>query len=214
MSHESTVFIVDDDPGVRVSLGALFESVGIPVRSFESARTFLETYEKEPGCLVLDLSMPGMSGTDLQKELAEREADIPIIFLTGYGDIPLAVRCLHSGALTFISKPAQREELLENVKLGFERDLLQRQASCDKEALKCRFGALSPRELEVLSLLVDGDANKVIATRLIISERTVEKHRANIMHKADVGSLAELTRLWVRWQDNAADRTVACACDG
>ena len=208
MSQESTVFVVDDDPGVRVSLSALFESVGIAVRAFGSARAFLDAYENEPGCLVLDLSMPGMSGTELQEELAAREAVIPIVFLTGYGDIPLAVRCLHRGAITFMPKPAKREELLASVKVGFERDLLQRQAGSDKEALKNRFGALSPRELEVLDLLVDGDANKVIATRLIISERTVEKHRANIMHKADAGSLAELTRMWVRWREHTEGQMV------
>ena len=195
MSQTTTVFIVDDDEAVRDSVAILLESVDREVALFESADEFLNGYQGERGVLVLDIRMPGMNGLQLQKELVNRDVSIPIVFITGHGDIPMAVEAMRFGAVDFLRKPFRDQELLDSI----DRALAQEQGRWDSQVRQRHAvelaSYLTPREKEVFELVCAGHANKVIAMDLGISERTVEIHRHQVMQKMDVRSLPELVRL-------------------
>jgi two-component system, LuxR family, response regulator FixJ len=191
-----TVFVVDDDAAVRDSLRFLLRSVGHPVEVFASAADFMHAYgDDRPGCLVLDIRMPGMSGLELQQQLVERRALIPIIFITGHGDVPMAVEAMQSGAMDFIQKPFRDQDLLDRINQALEKDLVNRQALGQLNLIKERLESLTPREREVMDMVVHGKANKVIAADLDLSQRTVEIHRARVMEKMHASSLAHLVRM-------------------
>lgn len=195
-THRGTVFIVDDDASFLKSLSRLLSAVGYTVQAFESAQAFLDQLRPEtPGCLVADLQMPGLSGLELQKALRKSMNPIPIIFLTGQGDIPTSVSAMRSGAEDFLTKRARKEDLLAAIERAFERDAQERQRREYLKGLHRRFDELSKRELEVLAQVVQGRLNKQIAADLNINERTVKLHRTNVTRKLGVQSVAELTRL-------------------
>ena len=196
MGAEPTVFIVDDDEAVRDSLSWLMRSVGLSAKAYGSAREFLDGYDlKQPGCLILDIRMPGMSGLDLQELLSKRDIELPVIFISGHGDVPMAVRALKSGAFDFIEKPFNDQVLLERVQRAIEADAEQRLERSAKADVAARMRLLTPREREVLELVVDGASNKIIGRTLGVSLKTVEAHRARVMEKLQAGSLSELMRL-------------------
>jgi len=196
-----TVFLVDDDEAVRDSLSLLMKSVSLPSQSFASAAEFLAGYDPNcPGCLILDIRMPGMSGMELQQKLIDMRAILPIIFITGHGDIPMAVEAMQRGAIDFIPKPFRDNELLDRINKALEIDKLSRESSVERDEVEKRIEKLTPREEQVLQLVAQGKANKVIASDLNVSQRTVEIHRARVMAKMQVRSLAELIRLVIKVQ--------------
>ena len=196
MSDDAIVFVVDDDASMRHSTERLVRSLGFAIQTFASAREVLDGARLEkPGCLVLDVHMPGFSGLDLQRELAQRGVEIPIIFLTGHGDIPMTVRAMKAGAVEFLTKPVKSRVLLDAIRVAIERARLSHHARRDALALRERYERLTPREQEVLPLVVAGHLNKQIAGELAASERTVKFHRANIMKKMEAESLADLVRM-------------------
>jgi two-component system response regulator FixJ len=191
-----TVFIVDDDDAVRSSLRLLMKSVGIAAQTAASAQEFLASFNADhPGCLVLDVRMPGMSGLELQEKLNLRGAMIPVIFITGHGDIPMAVEAMQHGAFDFIPKPFRDQDLIDRVQRAMQRDAENRGKIHHKDVIRQRFESLTPREREVLALVTQGKANKVMAGDLGVSQRTVEIHRARVMEKMEARSLAELVRM-------------------
>jgi two-component system, LuxR family, response regulator FixJ len=197
----ATVFVVDDDEGVRSSLGLLLESVGYHCALFASAREFLERYRPDQaGCLLLDIRMPDMSGIELQEHLAARGVFLPVIFITGHGDVPMAVQAMKNGAFDFLQKPFRDQELLDRVSRGIQSDAQARDALSKREELRRRHDTLTPREKEVMELIVAGKANKVIAFDLRLSERTVEIHRARVMEKMGTRSVAHLVRMALAMQ--------------
>jgi RNA polymerase sigma factor (sigma-70 family) len=191
----TTVFIVDDDPSHRDSLQFLLESVGLEVRSFSSARDFLDNADPEtPGCLLLDVRMPGMSGLDLQNELANAKFSLPIIFITGHGTVPMSVRAIKAGAVDFLQKPFDEQDLFKVIHQAIEQD---RQTRLEKEKLREThklIDSLTPREYEVFTLIVSGMPNKQAAYELGITERTIKEHRSRIMQKMKADSFADLVR--------------------
>ncbi len=193
------VYVVDDDAAVRSSLALLLKSVSLAVEPCESAVQFLERVPTDAaGCLVLDIRMPGMSGLELQQQLKQRGYGLPIIFITGHGDVSMAVHAMREGALDFIEKPFRDQELLDRVYQALEQDRTRRRAADETVHLRERFAGLTPREHEVMLRIARGQANKVIAIELGLSERTVEIHRAKVMHKTGARSLAELVGLAAR----------------
>lgn len=195
-TDDAVVFVVDDDASVRRSTERLVRSLGLAIHAFASAREFLDGARVDkPGCLILDVQMPGLSGLDLQRELAQRGVEIPIIFLTGHGDIPMTVRAMKAGAAEFLTKPVRPRELLSAIHAAIERDRVSHRARREINALRDRYGRLTPREREVLPLIAAGLLNKQIAGELATSERTVKFHRAHIMKKMHAESLAELVRM-------------------
>lgn len=191
-----TVFVVDDDEAVRDSLALLVNSVGLDAETFASARAFLDAYRSERrGCLVTDIRMPGMSGLELQEKLTDENVRIPVIVLTGHGDVPAAVRALKGGAIDFVEKPFNPQALLDLIQQAIARDAEIRTQFAHEAEIGERMALLTPREHEVLELVVGGRANKVIAADLGISERTVELHRGRIMRKMQARSLADLMRM-------------------
>lgn len=197
--REPTVFVVDDDPGVGDSMRLLLRSVGLPSEAFSSAKDFLEAYETErAGCLVLDVRMPGMSGLDLQARLQEMESTLPIIFVTAHGDVPMAVEAVKAGALDFVQKPFRDQELLDKIQEALEVDARGRADRKDLAGIRLRLESLTPRETEVMDLVVSGEPNKNIARALAISQRTVEIHRARVMEKMQVRSVPMLVQLVIR----------------
>lgn len=200
MSIESgLVELVDDDPAVRDAISFLLETVGIECRCFESADAFLAGHDgAATSCLVLDIRMPGMSGLELQDELRRRDWSTPIIFITGHGEIAMAVRAMRNGAFDFIQKPFKDQELLDSINAALVIARSQRQSTRDVGELREAFDTLSPREREVMSLVTDGKPNKVIAFDLGVSQRTVEIHRARVMQKMGARNLAELVRTQIR----------------
>ena len=193
---EPTVFVVDDDASVRRSTERLLRIAGFRVQTFKAARDFLNCQRPEgPACLVLDVRMPGLSGLDLQQELSQSGKQIPIIFLTGHGDIPMSVRAMKAGAVEFLTKPVKQRTLLEAIQAAAERDRATCQARAATEGLRARYEQLTPREREVMSLVVAGLLNKQVAGELATAERTIKFHRAHIMQKMGVESLAELVRM-------------------
>jgi two-component system response regulator FixJ len=191
-----TVFVVDDDEAVRDSLRLLLKSAGILAVTYASAQELLANYDPaQPGCLVLDVRMPGTSGLEMQHELNLRGAMIPVIFITGHGDIPMAVEAMQQGAFDFLQKPFRDSELLDRVQRALARDQEQRERLRQTDRIRERLASLSPREREVLDLVTRGKANKMVAGDLGVSQRTVEIHRAHVMQKMEAGSLAELVRM-------------------
>jgi FixJ family two-component response regulator len=196
VSTEAIVFVVDDDAAVRDSLALLMQSADLPVRTFPSALDFLDAYAgDEPGCLITDLQMPDMSGLELQERLAADGVPIPVIVLTGHGDVPAAVQALKTGAVDFVEKPFDPQNLLDLAQRAIMVDAENRRIAARKAKLDERVMTLTPRERQVMELVVAGKANKVIAIDLAISERTVELHRGRIMKKMGARSLAELMRM-------------------
>ncbi|MEM7077062.1 MAG: response regulator transcription factor [Pseudomonadota bacterium] len=196
MNEQGQVYIVDDDEAVRDSIGLLLETVDIPYQTFSDSQDFLQNYnESFHGALVLDIRMPGMSGLDLQAHLQELGIDLPIIFITGHGDIPMAVEAMRHGAIDFLRKPFRDQELLDRIEDALNVDARQQAVEAGREALEERIAQLTPRELEVFERVARGQANKVVAIELGISERTVEIHRSKVMRKTDCRTLADLVRL-------------------
>ncbi len=190
------VFIVDDDSAVLDSIGLLMKSVGLEAKLFESAQSFLDSYSTEQsGCLVLDVRMPGISGLDLQAKLIELGCILPIIFITGHGDIPMAVKAMQDGAVDFLQKPFRDQELLDRVQNAIEEDSKNRSQHFEKHNIEQRLAALTEREHQVLDMIIAGKANKLIAADLGLSQRTIEIHRAHILEKMQTRSLAHLVRM-------------------
>jgi len=199
MADKQTVFIVDDDEGVRDGLSLLLDTVGQPCELYSSAPEFLDSYEEDNGgCLVLDIRMPRMTGLDLQEKLIEMGSQLPIIFITGHGDIPMAVDAMRRGAIDFIRKPFREQDLLDRINEALDVDNNSREQALDRQVLSDKLTSLSKRESEVFERVADGDMNKVIAIDLGISERTVEVHRSQVMHKLGARTLAQLVRAKIK----------------
>jgi two-component system, LuxR family, response regulator FixJ len=196
MNVRPSIFVVDDDSAVRDSLKLLLRSVGQAVETYGSGQEFLDGYNDDrAGCLVLDIRMPGMSGLELQQKLNERHSILPIIFITGHGDVPMAVEAMQAGAVDFIQKPFRDQDLIDRINQALEKDNNNRAALGERNDIRRRLETLTPREREVLDLVVHGKANKVIAGDLKLSQRTVEIHRARVMEKMQASSLAHLVRM-------------------
>jgi two-component system, LuxR family, response regulator FixJ len=196
MTIEPCVFIVDDDYAVRDGLVLVIETAGFSCRSFASAEQFLQDYHPDrPGCLILDVNMPGMTGDELQAELTRRKIQLPIIFLTAHGDIPMTVRLIKAGAIDFLTKPVPSKLLLERIRAVLEIEVQKQEQALANEAFCNRLNGLTSRELEILPLILTGQSNKEIARQLGISFRTMEIHRARILYKAGVNNLLELVHL-------------------
>lgn len=191
-----TVHVVDDDPDIRSSIALLMKSVRLPARTWAGADEFLAAWRpEEPGCIVLDVRMPGMSGLELQARLKERGAAIPIVFLSGHGDIPMALRAVRSGALDFLEKPFRDQALIDAVHAALAEDESRRAARSEREALRALVGSMSRREAQVADLVVDGLSSPEIARKLKLSPRTVEMHRARAMRRLGVENVAELAKV-------------------
>jgi RNA polymerase sigma factor (sigma-70 family) len=196
VASDSTVFIVDDDEALRESLNWLLQSVRLRARTFACAQEFLQAHDgSQPGCLVLDVRMPGMSGLELLDRLIAEDVGIPVIILTGHADVPMAVRALKGGAADFLTKPFNSQELLDRIQAALEMDRRRRAERARVAALEARFAALTPREREVMYMVVDGRSNKEIAAQLGVSAKTVEAHRNKVMEKTRADSVAELVRM-------------------
>lgn len=196
MNNNQTVFIVDDDEGVRDGLSLLLATVGQTCELYESAHEFLDAYDQDRhGCLVLDIRMPRMTGLDLQEKLIEMGSKLPIIFITGHGDIPMAVDAMRRGAVDFIRKPFREHDLLDRINEALCADDTACKKAIDRQAIADKLASLSEREWDVFERVADGQMNKVIAADLGISERTVEVHRGRVMKKLDVKTLAQLVRI-------------------
>jgi two-component system response regulator FixJ len=193
--NPAMVYVVDDDAAVRDSLRFLLKSVGLPSSPHVSAQEFIAAYAGQPGCLVLDIRMPGMSGLELQQHLSLHSALIPVVFITGYGDIPMAVEAMRHGAFDFLEKPFHGQDLIDRVRRAIEKDEGNRRRLRDTDRIPGRLESLTAREREVLRLVSTGKLNKVIAADLGVSPRTVEAHRAHLMEKLGVQSVAQLVPL-------------------
>lgn len=204
------VYVVDDDEAVRDALGMLFKSIGIEHEAFASALDFLQHYDTgRQSCLVADIRMPGLSGLELQQRLNEQRSEIPIIFITGHGDVPMAVTAMKSGAVDFLQKPFRDQDLIDRIQKALDRDGNARKGRAEREEIRARLALLTPREREVMERVARGQANKVIAMDLGVSQRTVELHRARVMKKLRLRSVAELVHAierigGVAASDNAA----------
>jgi two-component system response regulator FixJ len=194
--HVPTVFIVDDDEAVRNSLRLLLKSVGLAAVALPTAQEFLAKYDpQQAGCLILDVRMPGMSGLELQEQLNVRGAMIPVIFITGHGDIPMAVEAMQQGAFDFLQKPFRDQDLIDRIQRALTKDQANRAELKEKSGVRERLQTLTPREREVLDLVTSGKPNKIMAADLGVSQRTVEIHRARVMEKMHASSLAQLVRM-------------------
>ena len=199
---QQTVYVVEDDEAVRDSLELLLKSDSKPLKTYDSANAFLKDYsDKMAGCIVLDIRMPGMDGMELQKKLNDKHSILPIIFVTGHGDVPMAVDAMKEGAVDFIQKPYREEALLEKIEAALEQDQEQRKSLDEKQEIIRRVKSLTPREREIMDRMIAGQANKVIAIELEISQRTVEIHRSRVMHKMGTHSLAHLVRMVLSVKD-------------
>lgn len=196
---KSTVFVIDDDAAIRDALQSLISSMKLHVELFGSAAEFLQRERSDvPSCLVLDVRLPGISGLDFQRKLTEANHSIPVIFITGHGDIPMSVRAMKAGAVEFLTKPFRDQDLLDAIHVALERDRARRQQESEMIVLRERFESLTPREQEVLPLVVSGRLNKQIAAELGTSEITVKVHRASVMRKMQADSLPDLVKMAVR----------------
>ncbi len=192
----STVYVVDDDPSVREAIKNLLDAVGVEAKTFESAEEFYKAPRPDvPSCLLLDVRLPGVNGLEFQEQLAKAGIFIPIVFITAHGDVPMTSRAMKAGAIEFLMKPFQKEELLSAIQRGLERDCIERKARAELSLLRSRFEQLTEREKEVMTLVVTGITNKEIGARLVLSEITVKVHRARVMQKMQAASLAELVRM-------------------
>lgn len=214
MSEKPTVFVVDNDAAVRRFLRTLISSVDLEVETYGTAQEFLAAFRpKQRGCILLDIRLPGMNGLELQRELRERGVRLPVIFVTGHGDVRIAVHAMKAGAADFIEKPFNNDVLLERVQTAVAESLNADEARLWKDEVERRIAALTAREQQVLDLVTLGNTNKSIAKRLAISQRTVEIHRAKVMEKMQAGSLAELVRMmavtdpWRARNQNAVPET-------
>lgn len=202
------VFVVDDDAPVRAALDSLLRSLGYAVRCFASAREFLDNPPIDaPSCLVLDVRLPGLNGLDLQRELGARSSTIPIIFITGHGDIPMSVKAMKAGAVEFLTKPFREQDLVDAIHLALDRDRSTRRTAAELADLRARFESLTPREHQILERVVRGLLNKQIAYELKLSEVTVKIHRRHVMDKMGAGSVADLVRSWERLAVRHDDHT-------
>ena len=193
---EALVFIIDDDADMRESLKSLLRSVDLQVEAFASTAEFLATKTPNvPSCLVLDVRLPGVSGLDFQAELSKAQIHVPIVFITGHGDIPMTVKAMKAGAVEFLPKPFRDQDLLDAVRLGLDRDRIRRESDRSTEKLKADFELLTVREKQILPLVTSGLMNKQIAAEIGVSEITVKVHRGNVMHKMGAKSLADLVRM-------------------
>ncbi len=196
MNRQPIVFVVDDDDAVRNSLRLLLKSASLSTTAFASAQEVLAGWTADqPGCLVLDVRMPGMSGLELQEELNRRGAIIPVIFISGHADVPMAVEAIQHGAFDFLQKPFSDQDLIDRIQRALAADAGNRQALSQLDELRKRYASLTPREQEVLVLVTDGRANKVMAGDLGLSQRTIEIHRARVMEKMGARSVAQLVRM-------------------
>jgi FixJ family two-component response regulator len=190
------VFVINDEPSVCISLKRLLQSIGLEARTYTSAQEFLGSKLPDaPGCLVLDVRLPGLSGLELQQELAAAKIDLPVIFVTGHGDIPMSVRAIKAGAVEFLTKPVRDQELLEAVQRGIKQSRIMRQHETVMRVLQKRYALLTPREREVLPRVTRGLLNKQIAAQLGTSEKTIKAHRGQVMHKMKADSVADLIRM-------------------
>ena len=193
---EATVAVIDDDPDIREALRGLLRSVGLGVELFSSVQEFLAAFQRErPGCLVLDVRLPGRSGLDLQEELARADIHFPVIFISGHADVPMSVRAMKAGAVEFLTKPVRDQDLLDAIQLAIAKDRARRKQEATRERLRADFDTLTPREREVMVMVVAGRLNKQIAGDLQLSEATVKAHRSQAMRKMRARSLAELVRM-------------------
>ncbi len=207
---EPTVFIVDDDPAIRKSLRWLIESVGLKVQTYELANEFLESYVPDaPGCLVLDVRIPGMSGLELQERLRERGYDIPVVIVSGYGDVPMAVRAMKAGAVDFLEKPVSDQVLLDYIQKGIERDIKNKQDLVQNKELIERKNTLTRREREVMGYVVSGQSSREIAEHLNVSFKTVEAHRAKIMKKMKAKSVPKLIQMELQITGNGSKQSTS-----
>src|SRR5258706_9686690 len=196
MADGPIVYVVDDDPSMRNAIEDLLQSVGLGIRVFPSAQEFLKTARPDaPGCIVLDVRLPGQSGLDFQRQISGTAMELPIVFITGHGDVPMSVRAMKSGAVEFLTKPFRDQELIDAIHAALERDRARRADAGAVAGLRARFDALTPREREVMLHVVSGRLNKQIAASLELSEATVKMHRGQIMRKMHAGSLPELVRM-------------------
>ena len=196
MRSEATVFLVDDEPSVLKAIARLLRASGLNVETFLSPQEFLDGYDPNTtGCLVLDVAMPGLNGLDLQEALCSKAIELPIIFLTARGDIPMSVQAMKRGAVDFLQKPANDKELLEAIRIGIDRDLANKQVRADRLGIQQRLATLTAREKEVLRHVISGKPNKQVAAALGVVEKTIKVHRGRIMTKMKVRSLADLVRV-------------------
>ena len=196
VEERAVVFVIDDDPSMRLALEDLVSTVGLEVRAFAAPQEFLQSKRPDaPGCLVLDVRLPGMSGLTFHKELANEGVALPVIFITGHGDIPMSVRAMKAGAVEFLTKPFHDQDLLDAIHAAIERDRKRRREAVRLAELRERFATLTERERQIMSFVVNGRPNKQIAAELNLSEMTVKVHRGQVMRKMHAGSLPELVRM-------------------
>ena len=193
--YKPNIFIVDDDQAMRDSLSWLLETTGHPVKTFISAQEFLAQYDQSAGCLLLDVRLPGMSGLQLQQKMRDENINLPVIIISGHGDVPMAVKAMQQGALTFLEKPFRDQELLDNIQIALEKDELWRQKETESASVQSRVESLTPREKEVMDIMVQGRSSREIGEYYGISVKTVEVHRGRVMEKMQAGSLPELVRM-------------------
>lgn len=193
--YKPSIFIVDDDQAMRESLSWLLETTGYPVKTFSSAQEFLQQYDRQtPGCMLLDVRLPGMSGLQLQQKMRTENINLPVIIISGHGDVPMAVKAMQQGALTFLEKPFRDQELLDNIQIALEKDERNRKKNAESAVVLERIESLTPREKDVMDVMIQGKSSREIAEHYGISVKTVEVHRARVMEKMQAGSLPELVR--------------------